>query len=285
VIIDCHTHLNNYHEERVKSIEACLDHLQEDMTENNVDVSLVLSSYKVTPHRPPTRDVVRATRDKDNIFVVAGISITHYKEISDFLQEGLVLGLKLYPGYEPFYPYDERCRVIYDLAAEYKVPVMIHTGDTYTPKGKVRYSHPLNVDDVAVDHPDVNFVICHIGNPWIRDCMEVIYKNSNVWADVSGLVLGSFEDRFERFMLSQVTDMITYAGEPKYLLYGTDWPICDMRSYLRFMGGLELSDASRERIMWKNSAELFRIPLPERSAAESNGQGNGQQAQKSQAES
>jgi len=269
MIIDVHTHLNNYHEERVTSIEECLGNLQQAMSEHGVDVALVLSSYKVTPHRPPTRDVVRAIDDTDNIYAVAGISIDNYREkdlreISDFLQADLVKGLKLYPGYEYFYPSDDRCQVIYDLAAEYDVPVMIHTGDTYSPKGKVRYSHPLNVDDVAVDRPEVKFVICHVGNPWIRDCMEVVYKNANVWADVSGLVLGEFQDKFEKYMLAHLTDMITYAGEPDYLLYGTDWPICGMRSYLKFMRGLEISDAAHEKIMWKNAAALFKIPVEDR---------------------
>ncbi|MEQ8785786.1 MAG: TatD family hydrolase [Pirellulaceae bacterium] len=266
MIIDVHTHLNNYHEERVASIEECLDNLQQAMVDNGVDVALVLSSYKVTPHRPPTRDVVRAIDNTDNIYAVAGISIDNYKEkdlreISDFLRAGLVKGLKLYPGYEYFYPSDDRCQVVYDLAAEYDVPVMIHTGDTYSPKGKVRYSHPLNIDDVAVDRPEVKFVICHVGNPWIRDCMEVVYKNANVWADVSGLVLGEFQDKFEKYMLAHLTDMITYAGEPDYLLYGTDWPICGMRSYLKFMRGLEISEVSHEKIMWKNAAALFKIPV------------------------
>lgn len=267
MIIDVHTHLNNYHEERVVSIEACLDNLQQAMQEAGVDYSLVLSSYKVTEHRPPTREVVRATRDLPNISVVAGVSITHYKErdlreLSDFLKTGEVKGLKLYPGYEPFYPYDARCQVIYDLALEYDVPVMIHTGDTYSPQGKVRFAHPLHVDDVAVDNPGLKLVICHIGNPWIRDCMEVVYKNRNTYADVSGLVLGNFEDKFEKYMLQQVREMILYAGEPRYLLYGTDWPICTMTSYLKFMRGLDLTDKAREMIMWKNAAELFRIDVP-----------------------
>ena len=269
MIIDVHTHLNNYHEERVTSIEECLDNLQADMDANSVDMALVLSSYKVTPHRPPTRDVVNAIRDFKNIFAVAGISMTNYKEkdlreIADFLDAGLVKGLKLYPGYEHLYPYDSRCQVIYDLAAEHDVPVMIHTGDTYTPKGKVRFAHPLCVDDVAVDRPEVKLVICHVGNPWIRDCMEVVYKNANVWADVSGLVLGDFQDKFERFMLNQITEMITYAGEPAYLLYGTDWPICNMKSYLKFMRSLEITDKAREMIMWKNAAELFKLPVEEK---------------------
>ncbi len=274
MIIDVHTHLNNYHEERVVSIEQCLDDLQTNMADAGVDIAMVLTSYKVTEHRPPTRKVVEATRDIDNLYVVAGISYLHYKErdlreISDFLAEGLVKGLKLYPGYEPFYPNDARLKVVYDLALEYDVPVMIHAGDTYTPTGRVRYSHPLNIDDVAVDYPDLKLVICHLGNPWIRDCMEVVYKNANVYTDVSGLVLGDFEDKFERFMLDQVTEGITYAGEPRFFLFGTDWPICGMKSYIRFMKGLDLTDEGYEQIMWRNAAELFRLDLPTEKIASS----------------
>ena len=75
MIIDVHTHLNNYHEDQVRNIDACLEKLQEEMADNGVDYSLVLSSYKVTEHRSPTRDVVEATRDLPNIAVVAGVSI------------------------------------------------------------------------------------------------------------------------------------------------------------------------------------------------------------------
>jgi uncharacterized protein len=264
VIIDCHTHLNNYHEESVRDIDACLDNLEEDMAASGTDAALVLTSYKVTPHRPSTAAVVEKIRDRRNIFAVAGISFLHYRErdlreVADFLADGLVKGLKLYPGYEPFYPHDGRCKVIYDLAREFDVPVMFHAGDTYSPTGKVRYSHPLHIDDVAVDNPGMKIVICHIGNPWIRDCMEVVYKNEHVYADISGLTLGDFSDRFERYMLDQVSEMITYAGEPRYLLYGTDWPIASMKSYLKFVNTLDISPAEREMVMWRNTARLFKL--------------------------
>ncbi|REJ83766.1 MAG: amidohydrolase [Bacteroidetes bacterium] len=266
MIIDVHTHLNNYHEEKVVSIQACLDKLQESMSRNNVDYALILTSYKVTEHRPSTSSVIEHTKDYKNLSVVAGISYLNYKEkdlreISDFLKDGLVKGLKLYPGYEPFYPHDKRMQVVYDLAVEYDVPVMFHSGDTYTPKGKIRYSHPLHIDDVAVDNPDLKIVICHVGNPWIKDCMEVVYKNKNVYADFSGLVLGDFTDRFEKYMKSQLEEMILYAGEPEYLLYGTDWPISTMRSYIQFMQQLDLPDDKKELIMWKNAAKLFKIKI------------------------
>ena len=93
MIIDVHTHINNYHEERVVSLEDCLNKLTDTMAENNVDYSLVLTSYKVNEHRPGIRKVVEATRDRKNLGVVAGISYLNYKEkdlreISDYLAAG-----------------------------------------------------------------------------------------------------------------------------------------------------------------------------------------------------
>ena len=266
MIIDVHTHINNYHEERVASLEECLDRMTEAMKENKVDYALVLTSYKVNEHRPSTKAVVEAIAGRKNLGVVAGISYLKYdhkdlREIGDYLAAGLIKGLKLYPGYEPFYPNDTRMRVIYEMATEFDVPVMFHSGDTYAPTGRIKYSHPIHIDDVAVDHPDMKIVICHVGNPWIKDCMEVVYKNKNVYADFSGLVLGDFSDKFERYMKSQLEEMITYAGNPRYLLYGTDWPISNMGSYLKFIQQLDLPEDRKEMILWRNAAALFKIDV------------------------
>ena len=266
MIVDVHTHLNNYDETKEVPLQTRYEELQESMRFNEVDYALILTSYKVNVHRPSTREVVEITRDNPKMGVVAGVSFLNYKErdlreLSDYLKSGLVKGLKLYPGYEPFYPYDSRCRVLYDLALEFDVPVMIHTGDTYSPRAKVRYAHPLAVDDVAVDFPELKLVICHVGNPWIRDAMEVVYKNKNVLTDISGFVLGDFTERFEDFMKGQMKDMILYAGDPNYLLYGTDWPICRMRTYLKFVRSLDLPEAHYEKLMWRNADRLFKLGL------------------------
>jgi predicted TIM-barrel fold metal-dependent hydrolase len=268
MIIDCHTHLNNYHDETVDALPDCLDRLQGEMRRNRVDVALVLTSYKVNAGRPSTRSVVELTRELKDVFVVAGIRYTGFvpgdlTELREYLRDGSVRGLKLYPGYEPFYPADPVLEPVYQLAEEFGVPVMIHSGDTYTPRGKVKFSHPLHVDEVAVDHPGVNFVICHIGNPWIRDCMEVVYKNANVYTDISGLVLGDFSDRFESFMQRQLQEMLLYGVEPDNVLYGTDWPISSMQSYLDFIEELKIPPKERRKIMYENAARLFKLPVVE----------------------
>lgn len=92
--------------------------------------------------------------------------------------------------------------------------MIIHTGDTYSRTAKVRMAHPLLVDDVAVDYPDVKFVMCHLGNPWFQDAAEVLYKNDNVYADISGLTLGEFTYEFERYVAMRLKEMITYMGDP-----------------------------------------------------------------------
>ena len=266
-IIDCHVHLNNYHEQEAISLEQSLDKLQEAMQEAGVGYSLVLTSYIVSAHRPSTAQVVKAIEKIPSLGVVAGISYLNYRqrdlrELADFLSAGLVKGLKLYPGYEPFYPHDPRLKVVYDLAEEFDVPVMIHTGDTYTPTGKVKYAHPLEVDEVAVDHRNVKLVICHLGNPWLVDCMEVVYKNHNVYADFSGLILGEFTEAFEDFMEEQIGEVILYAGDPRKFLYGSDWPICSMKSYVEFVRQLQLPPQDLRSIMYENARALFRLPLP-----------------------
>jgi predicted TIM-barrel fold metal-dependent hydrolase len=264
MIIDCHVHLNNYHEETAISLDDSLRKLQAAMSESGIDHAFVLTSYIVSPHRPSTAEVVDAIAGIGNLSVIAGISYANYRqrdlrELADFLGAGLVKGLKLYPGYEPFYPHDRRLQVVYDLAEEFSVPVMIHSGDTYSAKGKLKYAHPLEIDEVAVDHPGVKFVICHLGNPWLTDCMEVVYKNANVHADISGLVLGEFTEAFEDYMAEEIRDVIIYAGDPGRFLFGTDWPICSMKSYMSFVKQLALPEESYDLIMGGNARRLFRL--------------------------
>jgi uncharacterized protein len=271
MIIDCHVHLNRYGDGESSSLHDRYRALRDEMDRHGVDYALVLSSYLANDDRPGTEALLSVTEQDPRIGIVAAVSYLNYRahdlaDLRAMMREGRIKGLKLYPGYEPFYVHDPRMRVVYELAGEFGMPVMIHTGDTYDPKGKVKYSHPIEVDEVAVDFRDVNFVICHLGNPWITDAMEVIYKNPNVVGDISGFTLGHFEERFERFMLQQVNEVVAFAGDPSKILYGTDWPISDMGSYIRFVNNLHLRPEENDLIFWRNAARLFNIDLPEERA-------------------
>jgi len=265
MIIDCHTHLNQYAAlEKVSSLEERVKKLLVSMVSHNIDYALILSSYKVNEQRPSTEQLLQVTKKYDSLGIVAGYSIDNHtaedlRNYRMWIKDGLVKGLKLYCGYEHYFPYDERYHEVYDLCIEYDVPVMIHTGDTFSEKGKLKFSHPLNIDEIAVDNPELKIVMCHLGNPWIEDCQEIVYKNDNVYADISGLAVGEFDHFFEKIMREKVAELINYAGEPRYLLYGTDWPISDMGSYLDFVVKLKLKTNFRDELMYKNAKKLFKI--------------------------
>jgi predicted TIM-barrel fold metal-dependent hydrolase len=158
-----------------------------------------------------------------------------------------LVALKAYLGYLHFGPEHPNYVPYYKLAAKYHLPVIVHTGDNWSTTAKVKYAHPLRMDEVAVDHPEVRFVLAHFGNPWLIDAAEVVFKNPNVWADLSGLFVGDNEeiqnlldaakvpDSASGLAISDLKKAIGYVEDYKRFLYGTDWPLAPMGSYRRLI--------------------------------------------------
>lgn len=176
------------------------------------------------------------------------------------LGQSEVAGIKLYAGYYHYYVTDAVYEPVYELAAHYGLPVVIHTGDTYATNGMLKYSHPLTVDELAVTHRRVNFMICHIGDPWVMDAAEVVAKNSNVFADLSGLLVGDkskfkrFED--ERLYMDHLRRGLVYTDDYSKYLFGTDWPLASVSTYIEFVKKL-VPEASYEQVFYDNALRLF----------------------------
>jgi|SRR5579872_541696 len=189
----------------------------------------------------------------------------HFRQVEALLKSGVVVALKGYLGYLHFEPAHPNYRRYYELAAKYNIPFMFHTGDTYSPRAKLRFAHPLGVDDVAVDHPNTRFVICHIGNPWTIEAAEVIYKNMNVWGDLSGLMVGSDEVFTSDEGREAVVDLaqtiqktIRFSERPNRFVYGTDWPLVSMAAYRDFILGA-VPENYRSMVFEENARVLFRM--------------------------
>ncbi len=267
MLIDCHVHLNNYHESTRRPTKEHVDDLFAKMGQHGVDHAVVITSYRVDLDRPSVEEVLEILANHPRTTLVEGLrwrgdARTDLFTMEERIRDGLVRGIKLYPGYDRYAINDPSLETVFRIASKYDVPVMIHCGDTYSKQAKVRQAHPLLVDDIAVDFPDVRFVVCHLGSPWFQDTAEVLYKNENVFADMSGLTLGDFDYAFERYMVQRVKDMIMYMGDPgKQLMYGSDWPLVRMGPYVKFMENLELPDAARENVAWRTAAKLFKIDV------------------------
>lgn len=171
-----------------------------------------------------------------------------------------IVGFKIYAGYYHYHVYDPIYSPIYEIAAEHGLTVAIHTGDTYSEQGLLEYSHPLTADRVAVKFRDTKFLLCHMGDPWIMDGCEVAYKNRNVFLDISGLLAGDDDliaatEKRDKVMHHYSQGLI-YLNNYKKALFGTDWPIVPMKSYVEFCKKI-IPPQAHEDVFYNNAFEVY----------------------------
>ncbi len=217
MIIDCHMHLHtsaaldSYGEPYLKcadiytnvrvshfegnprrpiDISATVLHLKE----SGIDLGIIvnLGGTPLAPSSLPNEvlaEEIQAFSGRLRAF--AGVDPRQGKEAIRQLRSALgdlhMVGLKVHPSYQEVYPNDRQLMYpLYEICAEFKAPVLLHTGSTLLAGTKVKYSQPTWVDEAAVDFPEVNFIMAHFGWPWVDEAIAVAWRNPNVYIDVSG---------------------------------------------------------------------------------------------------
>lgn len=170
--------------------------------------------------------------------------------------------IKIYLGYVHQYAHHANYKVAYRLAEKYDVPVVFHTGDTYDVDGKLKYADPLTIDEVAVDHRKVTFVIAHVGNPWIQSAAEVAYKNANVFLDGSALLIGDLDktpkDKADEFVVQPLAWTFGYVEDPSKLMFGTDWPLAPIGAYVKLFKRA-IPKEHWKAVFHDNAVKVFRL--------------------------
>jgi len=182
------------------------------------------------------------------------------------LEAGLKSGqygcIKIYLGYVHQWAYDAAYEPAYQLAERYDVPVVFHTGDTYSTVALVKYADPLTIDEVAVRHPKVRFVIAHCGNPWIQSAAEVAYKNPNVYLDGSAFMIGDLSrytpEQLDRQVVQPLRWIFEFVDDPRKLMFGTDWPLVSMRAYLEVFKRA-IPKEHWPAVLHDNAARVFKL--------------------------
>jgi predicted TIM-barrel fold metal-dependent hydrolase len=139
---------------------------------------------------------------------------------------------------------------VYRRCEERGLPVMIHTGTSIFPGARSKYGNPLEIDDVAIDFPDLRIVMAHGGRPfWMEEAFFVLRRHPNVWLDVSGIPPLKLLEYFPRF------------GEiGTKVLWGTDWPspgVKDLRLNIDQFLTLPLADDLRRAVLETNPLAFF----------------------------
>ncbi len=200
------------------------------------------------------------TRDfRDRLIPFGGIDPTAAKDAAStmgrILNEWKLPALKLHPPHQLFYPNQYRSglkslEIIYRMAEQAHLPVMIHTGTSIFPGARNVYADPIYVDDVGVDFPDLPVILAHGGRPlWTEAAAFVVRRHRNFWMDISGIPPQNLLKYFPR--LEQLADRV---------LWGSDWPgpgVPGMGSNLAKFMELPLSAEVKQKILYDNAMRLF----------------------------
>jgi len=176
-------------------------------------------------------------------------------QVEELLQLGIRC-LKIHPPHQVF-PANaytmglEALGRIYRRCEERGLPVMVHTGTSIFPGARCKYGRPMELDDVAIDFPDLTILMAHGGRPlWMDEAFFVLRRHRNVFLELSGIPPRRLLEWFPR--LEEVGERV---------VWGTDWPspgVETLRQNLDQLRALPLDQALVERIT--RDTQLAVIP-------------------------
>jgi predicted TIM-barrel fold metal-dependent hydrolase len=204
-----------------------------ELAQAHADVAIPFAS--VNPHRG-TEGVAAAKR-----------LIKDYK----------VKGFKFHPSVQEFYPNDRLAYPLYEAIAEAKLPALFHTGQTgvgaQTRGGggiRLKYSHPMLLDDVAADFPDMPIILAHPSFPWQEEALSVATHKPQVYIDLSGWSPKYFPPILVQYANTLLKDRI---------LFGSDYPVIAPERWIAEFDKLPIKPEVRPLILKENAARLLKL--------------------------
>lgn len=266
-IIDAHLHVGEdvYFDEiaRAAQHENSMEHLEEQYRIHGILHGIVMGNLPVEDVNPRYAPFHSYCVGLDSRLCAMDNIEGSLPYIERHLQNKQCVGIKLYPGYSYFYVFDDKLAPLYELAMKYNKPVAVHTGLTATENALLKYSHPMVLDEAATKFRNVQFIMCHFGEPWFTDAVAVMEKNPNVAADLSGMLEGKIPDfaaflEKKCFYIEQLKGWLSYLDSYDRFMFGTDWPLANLGDYIAFTKAI-IPETAWEKVFYQNAVRFYHL--------------------------
>lgn len=201
------------------------------------DFEIGLSRAEVTIEEQNRLHAELMAKHSDRLIAFAGID-PRRKGSVEFLERGVrewgMRGLKLHTG-AGFFPNDRRCYPLYRECLNLRIPVIFHSGPIIYPL-RSKAAHPIYLDDVATDFPDLTIIAAHMSHTWWQDLLAIASVKPNIFVDISGWELEAM-NHYEDFcrILKRFVDGLGH----NRILFGTDGPgfrpVCPPQDYVQLI--------------------------------------------------
>ena len=179
------------------------------------------------------------------------------REAKRLVAGGGIRGLKLHPPLQEFFPNDRLAYPLYEVFAEARLPVLFHTGHSGIGSGlpggggiRLKYGHPMPIDDVAVDFPDMPIIMAHPSFPWQDEAISVCLHKPQVYIDLSGWSPKYFSSTLVQYANTLLKNKV---------LFGSDYPLLTPDRWLSEFEKIGIKDEVRPLILKENAVKLFGL--------------------------
>ena len=152
------------------------------------------------------------------------------------------------------------------------VNIHVHKGPTIWPLDKDAFD-VSDVDYVATNNPELNFIVEHVGLPRIEDFCFMATQEPNVYAGLA-VVIGGLMHARPRFFAKVMGELLFWVGEdkmiwasdyaiwePKWQVEGfVDWNYPADEAYSDYPA---LGTDGKKKIMGLNAAKLYGVEVPQ----------------------
>jgi hypothetical protein len=265
MIVDAHVHLPPAKDGR--AFEQAKKRLLSDLKENRVDHALVIPDNEQGSVIGDLGVCLSLTEEEETLFLMGTIDVRTHGErwiawLDELLNKGRIRGIKIFPGHDPVYPTDRRLIPVYQICLKYDLPVVIHTGPNPGQPEVAKYNDPRYIVEIAKEYPQLRIVIAHYFWPEVEYCYTITRPHTNIHFDTSALAA---KEVIPETGLERVRGVLerTVRDNPKSVVFGTDYPLCNIRAHLDLVNSLDISDEDKERVLWKNANRLFKLQIGE----------------------
>jgi predicted TIM-barrel fold metal-dependent hydrolase len=146
----------------------------------------------------------------------------------------------------------------------------VHKGVPLGPQ-PIEHTRTFDMDGAAANFPDINFIIFHVGLPWLDEVLWQIVRYPNLYASIAATV--NFISRHPRVFADQLAKMLWWCGEDK-IIYGGESPIWHPQWALEAFWNLQLpeeltkdygypplTEQAKRKILGENLARLHGIDV------------------------
>jgi predicted TIM-barrel fold metal-dependent hydrolase len=223
---------------------------------NQLDKIVIIANTVLGTNCAHTREILETIGDSQRFWVIGAPDIINQKPEFEYYERLLkvkkIIGLKLFPGHEPFYPTAKICQPVYKLALKYQCPVVIHTGINSDDTDCAKYNDPRHIVEIAKQYRDLKIVIAHYFWPKMDYCFAVTKNVPNIYYDTSAMADGEVATLSGG--INKVATILekTIKVKPQGVIFGSDYDMCVQNEHLDLIKKLKITKSERENIFYKN---------------------------------